>query len=296
MRYAILVIVCAAVLGISTNSALAVRPRAELSWDSDGAVENLSVVSKDVTDLHVTLTDVHDIEKVSFEVVWSLWGTCFPGYPLLSSPVMAGCGWFGEDKAGTVLKQDGTSWTIELEAPSGQADRIYLAYAMSELTPAMEGTFCLKSFTVTDSKGNKHRLDTPNVATVKGHTPRRQTQAFRDRQPGADASSSGKAPTPLAEPPRKHTNALLKNYPSPFRRGSGTTIHYTAAKSGTAEIRIFDAVGRLIRTLEVEAHPGDNFIAWDGSAENGRHVASGVYFYELKMDGFRAHRKTVLLK
>jgi hypothetical protein len=91
-------------------------------------------------------------------------------------------------------------------------------------------------------------------------------------------------------------NALFQNYPNPFRGGRGTTIHYSAAKVGGAKVYIFDAAGRLVRTLSDKAALGDNYVVWDGVGSNGRRAPSGVYFYEIEMDGFSAHKKMLLVR
>jgi hypothetical protein len=94
---------------------------------------------------------------------------------------------------------------------------------------------------------------------------------------------------------RTYANALFQNYPNPFRGGAGTTIHYSVAKGGNVEIRIFDVAGRLVSTIADQAKLGDNFVVWDGKANNGRSVASGVYFYQIKTDKFSAHKKMLLV-
>jgi len=58
--------------------------------------------------------------------------------------------------------------------------------------------------------------------------------------------------------------------------------------------------GRLVRTL-VDAGsgmltPGVHAVTWDGKDEQGRRVATGVYFSKLKACGRTAKRKLVLLK
>jgi len=97
-------------------------------------------------------------------------------------------------------------------------------------------------------------------------------------------------------PGRRYFNALFQNYPNPFRVGRGTTIRYVAAKKGPAQIRVFDAAGRLVTVLEQEARPGVNVMCWDGTDDRGRPVASGVYFYQISMGGFAAHKKMLVLR
>jgi hypothetical protein len=95
--------------------------------------------------------------------------------------------------------------------------------------------------------------------------------------------------------PRMHANALFQNYPNPFRSVSGTAIHYSVAKAGRVEVRIFDVAGRLVNTVVDQAKLGENFVVWDGKTSNGRSVASGVYFYQIKTDLFSAQKKMMLV-
>jgi flagellar hook assembly protein FlgD len=63
-------------------------------------------------------------------------------------------------------------------------------------------------------------------------------------------------------------------------------------------IRIFDAAGRLVRTLIDRAETaGSHTARWDATDDAGKRLGSGVYFYEIQTaTGFRAARKLVLLK
>ncbi len=60
--------------------------------------------------------------------------------------------------------------------------------------------------------------------------------------------------------------------------------------------------GRVIRYLELGyREPGyytsrTESIYWDGRNETGEHVASGVYFYELRAGDFRDVRRMAILK
>jgi hypothetical protein len=104
---------------------------------------------------------------------------------------------------------------------------------------------------------------------------------------------------PLIDVPRggrTYANALFQNYPNPFRGGAVTTIHYSVAKAGPVEIRIFDVAGRLVSTIVDKAKLGDNFVRWDGVGSHGRSVPSGVYFYQIVADGFSAHKKMLMVK
>jgi hypothetical protein len=51
-----------------------------------------------------------------------------------------------------------------------------------------------------------------------------------------------------------------------------------------------------VNTIADQAKLGDNFVVWDGVGSNGRSVASGVYFYQIKTGAFSAHKKMLLVK
>jgi hypothetical protein len=83
--------------------------------------------------------------------------------------------------------------------------------------------------------------------------------------------------------------------PNPFT--GSTMISYTIPAASHATVRIYNVAGRLVRTLvdgAVEA--GAHQAAWDGSDNEGRTVARGVYFCRMTAGEFSATEKVVLLK
>jgi len=97
-----------------------------------------------------------------------------------------------------------------------------------------------------------------------------------------------------AETPRAEF-ALDANFPNPFN--PTTTIRYNLPTSAYVELRIYDVRGALVRTLVAEHQgAGEKNVTWDGKLESGLQASSGVYFYQLKTDGFNRTRKMVLLK
>ncbi len=88
---------------------------------------------------------------------------------------------------------------------------------------------------------------------------------------------------------------LMQNAPNPFN--PTTTIRYIVPRRSRVEVVIYNLLGRKIRTLVDRDHsPGQYSAVWDGKDNTGRQVASGVYFYSLKADGFIKSKKMVLLK
>ena len=78
--------------------------------------------------------------------------------------------------------------------------------------------------------------------------------------------------------------------PNPF--GEETVISYSTRAQGKVSIEIYDSAGRLIKTLLDETRPpGVHRAIWCGADNNGRKVASGVYFIRLgAADEYVSHK------
>ncbi|MCK4460337.1 MAG: T9SS type A sorting domain-containing protein [candidate division Zixibacteria bacterium] len=89
---------------------------------------------------------------------------------------------------------------------------------------------------------------------------------------------------------------LSQNYPNPFN--PSTSVRYTVPRAGPVDLTVYDASGRLVRTLIGAAShdAGRHSVSWDGRDENGVEVATGVYFARLTVDSQSASSKMVLLK
>jgi hypothetical protein len=89
--------------------------------------------------------------------------------------------------------------------------------------------------------------------------------------------------------------ALLQNFPNPFN--PETTIKYELAASGQVELRIYNMVGQVVRTLVSERQAAGRYsIRWDGKDDRGLSVSSGIYFYNLRAEKFNTVKKLMLLK
>jgi len=83
--------------------------------------------------------------------------------------------------------------------------------------------------------------------------------------------------------------------PNPFN--PRTSIDFVVPVPGPLRLRIFDARGRLVRTLiDGAVTAGRHQMAWDGRDAVGRGVASGVYVVELESQGGRAQARISLLR
>ncbi len=89
--------------------------------------------------------------------------------------------------------------------------------------------------------------------------------------------------------------ALEQNYPNPFN--PATTIRYSLAKRSDVTLEVYSVLGQRVRTLfSGNQITGEYEVQWDGTADNGVHVASGVYFYRLRTGEFNAVRKLVMIR
>ena len=78
---------------------------------------------------------------------------------------------------------------------------------------------------------------------------------------------------------------LCQNYPNPFN--PRTTIKFSLNQRTHVQIQIFDVLGRNIRILSDKYYNAGNYsIDWDGRDGQGNTVASGVYFYRLKLENY----------
>ena len=83
---------------------------------------------------------------------------------------------------------------------------------------------------------------------------------------------------------------LLQNYPNPFN--PITTIYYSLKERGTVLLKIFNALGKEIKTLVKEQQDAGTYkLEFDASS-----LSSGIYFYVLKTGEFTATKKMVLIR
>ncbi len=84
--------------------------------------------------------------------------------------------------------------------------------------------------------------------------------------------------------------ALRQNYPNPFN--PSTRIEYDLPKTTRISLTVYDVLGRKVRTLVEEVQQaGTHIVIFDGTG-----LASGVYFYQLKAEGYETARSMILLK
>jgi hypothetical protein len=137
-----------------------------------------------------------------------------------------------------------------------------------------------------DFPGYYVRQNTP-WGSLKNNALRNGTYAYR-------APTDSGMPVPAAPPLR---SALHANVPNPFN--PTTTLRFDVGGVVVQRVRlhVFDVRGQRVRALLDRDHaPGHYTERWDGRDDDGRPVASGVYFYRLETSDLRAQRKMVLVR
>ncbi len=87
----------------------------------------------------------------------------------------------------------------------------------------------------------------------------------------------------------------LSNYPNPFN--PETFICYSVPEEGKVELTIYNIKGQRVKKLIREnKKPGYYKIIWNGTDDNNRQVASGVYLYKFSTGKKTINKKMLLLK
>jgi hypothetical protein len=88
---------------------------------------------------------------------------------------------------------------------------------------------------------------------------------------------------------------LFQNYPNPFN--PSTTIRYSIVEPGNVSIKIYDILGREIKTLVNDVRNAGTYSStWNGDNDFGNKVSSGIYLYRMEAGSFVDTRKMILLK
>ncbi|MEO8512225.1 MAG: T9SS type A sorting domain-containing protein [Ignavibacteria bacterium] len=83
---------------------------------------------------------------------------------------------------------------------------------------------------------------------------------------------------------------LYQNYPNPFN--GSTVINYEIPKKSNVELKIYDMLGRLIKTL-VKSEQNASY--YSINLETGN-LASGIYFYKISAGDITDTKKMILIK
>ena len=88
---------------------------------------------------------------------------------------------------------------------------------------------------------------------------------------------------------------ILQNYPNPFN--PTTKFMYTINSPGRVSLKIYNIMGKLVRTIFQEYKEEGTFeVDWNGLDDNHQSISSGIYFYRFSMEGKSYTKKMILSK
>lgn len=88
---------------------------------------------------------------------------------------------------------------------------------------------------------------------------------------------------------------LSQNYPNPFN--PSTSIRYSLPTASKVVIKIYDIMGREVRTVvNEEKNVGTYTAQWNGRNNDGVTVSSGIYLYRIHAGNYIETRKMTLVK
>ena len=88
---------------------------------------------------------------------------------------------------------------------------------------------------------------------------------------------------------------LNQNFPNPFN--PTTTISFTIPENETISLKIYDILGRNVRTLVEGGYAAGSYnIVWDATDMSGNTVSAGVYFYTIKAGSYVETKRMLFMK
>ncbi len=92
-----------------------------------------------------------------------------------------------------------------------------------------------------------------------------------------------------------NTVSLVKCYPNPM--SNITTFKFNIQDESKIRLSIFDIHGNIIKTIAEGMHlPGNYSLDWNGCDEQGNLLSSGLYFYQLDINGRKEVGKVIVVR
>ena len=85
----------------------------------------------------------------------------------------------------------------------------------------------------------------------------------------------------------------MRRIPNPLRVGA--QIEWRG-RSGPITIGVYDASGRLLRTIESDATHGGLSIQWDGRTSDGEAIPTGLYLLRIRQGESAWDRRVLILR
>ncbi len=192
--------------------------------------------------------------------------------------------WRGDLIDGTI-QRDHEIWARDFDSVGTPIGIGY--FSISAMDPAQDPVAGAKAPAVAINAVHGYKLVvwSGDLATTPGGEHEIFAQGWVDGDPSA-----------VGGPPSAVGFSLHGAVPNPFN--PVTTIAYELPQAAPVTLRIYDAAGRLVRTLlaETPVPAGRNDVVWNGLDDAGRQAASGVYLYRLETPSHHGHGRMTLVK
>jgi len=156
----------------------------------------------------------------------------------------------------------------------------------------------------TDASGqvslDSDKLRNPAPGTTFTFTVDNVVKAGWTYNPSANVETSDFIIVPSAAPAAAYTNSLGNVFPCPAN--PETWIPFTLSQTENVVIKIYNATGRLVRTLNLGQKSAGAYaskekaVYWDGRNTTGEKVSSGIYFYLMEAGSFRDAKKMLIIR
>jgi hypothetical protein len=133
----------------------------------------------------------------------------------------------------------------------------------------------------------------------RDHEHHERTDGRHDGRDGDDDMGAPTSSAATADPASLAASAATAPGLSLSSRnpGRGAALQYVLAANGHATLAVYDAQGRVVRTLiDQDAAAGTFRATWDGSGDSGDALAKGVYFARLTSGGRTVETKKIVLE
>jgi C1A family cysteine protease len=102
-------------------------------------------------------------------------------------------------------------------------------------------------------------------------------------------------PAGVSDLPAPGARLEVATYPNPFN--PMVNFRVILPESGRPVVRIHDAAGRLVRTIDMGLQPaGTGMTSWNGSDERGHALPGGIYYVTVAVGGREVQSRVVMLK
>ncbi|MCB9463231.1 MAG: VCBS repeat-containing protein [Candidatus Eisenbacteria bacterium] len=109
----------------------------------------------------------------------------------------------------------------------------------------------------------------------------------------ASGSGSGPRNDAPADPREELAKEMDRDLPESIDPES--TFRFLLTESGHIRLRVLDVRGRSVRTLlETSMPTGYYAVTWDGLRDDGKYAPTGVFYFELEVDGTALRKQLVL--